>query len=115
MITAPNLIAMFDYWFNTPCNSIFGQGFGADRTELFLKPEDTPIADNFLNKLKRDLPIFADLSSEQLSVEVEKDGFDVVMIYVRLGNILIELGKPADSIGALSRTPTGETFDANAQ
>lgn len=115
MITAQHLIAMFDYWFNTPCNSIFGQGFGCDRTRLFLRPEDAPIADEFLAKLRRDIPIFSTLSSEQLTLEVEKDGFDVLMLYLRIGGILIQLGKPTLTQGALSAPYTGETFDANAQ
>lgn len=114
MITAQQLVAMFIYWFNTPCNSIFGQSFGADRTDLFLRPEDAPIADDFLNKLRRDMPIFAQLNSEQLTIEVEHQGFDVVMIYVRILGVLVELGKPTNNnLG--NNALSGETFDVNAQ
>jgi len=114
MITTAKLISMFAYWFNTPCNSIFGESFGADRTDLFLRPEDAPIADDFLNKLRRDRPIFAQLNSEQLTVEVAKDGFDVVMIYVRIFDVLIELGQPSNRTNGLS-VLSGETFDVTAQ
>jgi hypothetical protein len=109
MITAQSLLDMFNYWLATPVNSVFGSSFGCDKSALFMQPLSAPIADKFISKLKADLPIFSQLSSEQLAVEVETSGFDVVMIYFRLGNVLIELGKPQRSL------QTGETFDANAQ
>ena len=109
MITAQKLLDMFNYWLGTPVNSIFGSSFGCDKSALFLQPLSAPVADAFIAKLKADLPIFADLNGDQMAVQVETKGFDVVMIYFRLGTILIELGNPQVS------QQTGETFNANAQ
>ena len=109
MITAQKLLNAFNYWLATPVNSIFGSSFGCDKSALFLQPLSSPVADAFIAKLKVDLPIFAELNNEQMSIQVETKEFDVVMIYFRLGNILIELGNPQVS------QQTGETFNANSK
>jgi hypothetical protein len=115
MITTPKLLSMFAYWFKTPVNSIFGSSFGCDHSQLFLRPEDAPIADEFLNKLRRDMPVFGLLSPEQLTIEVEKEGFDVVMIYLRIMGVLVELGRPKTTSNRPLTAFSGEMFDVNAQ
>lgn len=109
MITAQKLLDMFNNWLATPVNSVFGSSFGCDKSELFLQPLSAPVADNFIRKLKTDLPIFSQLSSDQMAIEVETVDFEVVMIYFRLGSVFIELGRP--ELGQ----QTGDSFNADAQ
>lgn len=108
-ITTQDLLPMLEDWLLTPVNGYFGSGYGADLASLLLRPLSAPIADEFLNKLKRDIPIFGQLSASDLSIESDDIGFETKQIYLRLNDIAINLNKVADQISA-----TGETFDVDA-
>ena len=108
-IRTQDILPMIEHWLKTPVNGYYGSGYGADLASLLLRPLSTPIADDFLAKLKRDIPILAELSADQLSIISQNIGFEQQQLYLRLGQVAINLNDIADQ----QRT-TGETFDVEA-
>lgn len=92
MVTTDDVRAWVDHWLNTPVNGYFGSEYGADRASLLLNPLSATKADEFLAKLKRDIPLLATMSDDQLSIRAETEGFDAVRLYLQIGSILIDLG-----------------------
>lgn len=106
-LTAQDVKAMVEDWLDTDPNTIFGNSYGADKAQLLFKPLSAPIADNFLDKLRRDIPLLATLSADQLSIEAETQGMSVKRLYLRIGQIYIDMGQPTNnSSGETSRVNT---------
>lgn len=108
-IRTQDILPMIEHWLKTPVNSYYGSGYGADLASLLLRPLSAPIADSFLEKLKRDIPILARLSANQLSIVTDDIGFEQKQIYLQLDQVAINLNKIADQQNA-----AGETFDVEA-
>lgn len=111
MITAKSILDMVDYWLNHPVNGKFGSDFGAPLYDLLMAPLDARVADSFLIKMKKDLPLLSELNSDQLALYSETEGFETVHIYLNIMNVPIDLNQVAER---LSKTVTGETYDINA-
>lgn len=96
MVTTDDVRAWVDHWLATPVNGYFGTEYGADTASLLFNPLSDIRADAFLAKLKKDIPLLATLSDDQLSIRAESEGFDVTRLYLQIGSILIDLGSPSD-------------------
>lgn len=107
-ISGGDILDMITHWLNTPVNGYFGSGYGADLASLLLRPQSQPVADKFLEKLRRDVPIVADLKDSQLSIQSENVGFEKKIIYLVIGKISINLNEVSERVAA------GETFDVDA-
>lgn len=92
MITSENIKAMIDHWLSTPVNGYFGQSYGCNVRDQLLKNLSSFSADRFIEKMKADIPVLGELDSSQLSIVSQQSGFENVYIYIKLGNILIEVG-----------------------
>ena len=108
-IRTQDILPMIEDWLRTPVHTHFGSSYGADLASLLLRQLSAPIADEFLAKLKRDVPILAELSADQLSLVSENIGFEQKQIYLQLGQVAINLNDIADQQSA-----AGETFDVEA-
>ena len=111
MITAKTIINMVEYWLYHPVNGKYGSNFGAPLYALLMTPLDARVADSFLIKMKKDLPILSELNSDQLALYSQTEGFETVHIYLSIMNVKIDLNQIADKLGT---TVTGETYDINA-
>lgn len=111
MITAKTILDMVGYWLNHPVNGKYGSDFGAPIYELLMTPLDARVADSFINKMKKDIPILSELNSDQLALYSETEGFETVHIYLNIMNVPIDLNQVAER---LSKPVTGETYDINA-
>jgi hypothetical protein len=94
MITTQKITNMLEHWLSLEAYSIFGSSYGADTSQLLLTPLSAPVANEFIAKMKRDIPILNQLSSDQLSIQSQTEGFEVRRIYIQFGEILIDLGAP---------------------
>lgn len=100
---------ILDHWQNTPANAYRGSSYGEDHNRLLLQTMSTDIADDFLDKLKADIPLLANLGRDTLSILSEDIGNDKKQIYLSVGPVLLPLAT------ADSSNYQGETFNANAQ
>ncbi|SDB86868.1 hypothetical protein [Acinetobacter boissieri] len=91
MIVSADVISMINHWLSTPPNGYFGSSYGADLNGLLLRPMTSDVANTFIAKMKEDLPILAQLHSDQLSLYTENISFEQKKIYLGVGNININL------------------------
>lgn len=110
MLTEVDIKPMIEHWLGTPPNGYYGLSYGADKMPLLMQPLSKPVADRFLAKLKEDISILQKLSGNQLYLYSENIGFEKKMIYIVLGETLIEVGQSQQQ-----NIATGGTFDANAK
>lgn len=98
MINVDQVKRMIEHWLATPVNGYFYQSYGSTVKEQLLKNQSAFLADQFLEKMKKDIPILQQLPSEQLNLVSQTQGFDGVVVYVQLGYILIEVGKTSHQV-----------------
>lgn len=110
MIDQTLVQGMIEHWLACEPNAYHGLSYGSDKQALLMQPLSNPIADQFMAKMKTDIAILQKLPSSVLSLEAENIGFDKKMIYIRLGEIFIEVGQSIST-----NVNTGGTFDANAK
>lgn len=110
MITTDLIIDMLQHWLNTPAYSVFGTSYGCDTSQLLLTPLSAPVADEFIAKLKRDIPVLSQLSSDQLSIVAEQEGFEVRRIAIQLGNVLLDVGAPKNTLSTASEVSNAFAF-----
>lgn len=110
MIVSADIWAMVDDWLSTPPNAYIGSDFGCDINSLFLKPLGSIVANDFIAKMKKDLPILQSLNAEQLSLYTQSEGFETTIIFLRIGGIAINLNDKKDR----QQNDRGETFNVLA-
>lgn len=110
MIDRSDILAMLDHWLNTPVNGYFGSGYGADLNSLLLKSMTSDVADRFIEKMKRDLPILQQLDADQLAIYSTDQGFERKVIVLQVGDIAIDLTSAADNL----KQKRGETYRVGA-
>ena len=112
MIDRNKILAMLDHWFNSEINGYFGSPYGPDLNSLLMGPLDSPVANEFINKMKQDIPILQQLSADQLALYSQNEGFETKVIYLKIGDVAINLNQVRDS--QMSQSMQGETYDADA-
>ncbi|GAA5003313.1 hypothetical protein GCM10023206_06880 [Acinetobacter puyangensis] len=110
MIVTSDVIAMIEHWLFTPPNGYFGSSYGADLNGLLLRPLNSTVADEFIAKMKTDIPILAGLDSSQLALYSTAEGFEKRIIVLSVGTITINLNNVQNQL----LSEQGETYDANA-
>lgn len=93
MITAEHIRQMITHWLDTPPNGYFAQSYGADAKAMLLKELSADVADEFLSKLRADIPIINTLDEDQLSISIETVGFDTINVILSIGGIDIQLNE----------------------
>lgn len=110
MIDQTRVAKMIEHWLGTPPNGYYGLSYGADIMPLLMQPLSKPVADQFMQKMKQDIPVLEKLSANTLSLFSENIAFEQKRIYIQLGQIAIEVG-----VSTSTGTTTGGAFDANAK
>ncbi|MGK7251029.1 hypothetical protein ACSNOU_18415 [Acinetobacter oleivorans] len=100
---------ILEHWNATPANSYRGSAYGENHNRLLLQPMSMDLADQTLNKIKNDIPLFANLQNDAIQVLSEDLGNDKKEIYIAVGSVLIPLATTDKS------NYSGDTFYANAQ
>lgn len=91
MITAEHIRQMIIHWLDTPPNGFFSQSYGADAKAMLLRELSADTADDFLDKLRRDIPLIGTLDEDQLSISIETIDFDKLNVVLSIGDIDIQL------------------------
>lgn len=111
MIVTKHIIDMINDWLGTPPNAYFGSDYGCDINSLFLKPLGSIVANNFIDKMRKDLPILNMLNNDQLSLYTQPEGFETTIIFLQIGDVAINLNDVNDQ---RQTQQTGETFNVLA-
>ncbi|WP_019518750.1 hypothetical protein [Faucicola boevrei] len=97
MITTDKIVAMIHHWLATPANGYFAQSYGNDIKKHLLVNLSAFTADEFIRKMKQDIPVLQQLNSDQLSIVSQTVDFESVKVFIKLGHILIDVGLSKNS------------------
>lgn len=111
MINAKEIEGMIDHWLRTKPNGYRGSSYGAPLEELRLHAQSTNIANEFISKMKRDIPILNQLSSDQFGVFFTNQGFEKKIVVLKVGQIQIDLSEVSQN----ALKSSGDTYNANAK
>lgn len=111
MINAKDIEGMIDHWLRTKPNGYRGSSYGAPLEELRLNAQTASVANEFIAKMKRDIPILNQLSSDQFGVFFSNVGFETRRIALKVGTIQIDLS----TVDQNSQSSSGDTYNANAK
>ena len=112
MISTAHIVAMIEHWLSTPPNSYLGSSYGAPLNELVLNRLSAPIGNAFIAKMKTDLPVLNQLSANELSLWSTTQGHETRIIYLKLGEVNIDLNAALTQRNTL--LAAGSTFDVDA-
>lgn len=99
MITTDKIVAMIEHWLATPVNGYFAQSYGNDIRMHLLVNLSAFNANEFIRKMKQDIPVLQQLSHEQFGIVTQTIDFEKVKVFIQLGNILIDVGFAKNNIG----------------
>ncbi len=89
MLDHQDLIQILEHWLSTPANMYYGQSYGADLNAFLLVPMTENLANQFIDKLKRDIPMLANVD---INLWQEDNSFEQKKLYLEIGkNITIDL------------------------
>lgn len=74
--------SMVDHWLHTPVNGYLGSSYGQDVKALLQNPQAAGLADDFLAKLRTDVPMLAVLppgTTNLYGIETPPDRLDLVI------------------------------------
>jgi len=67
-ITGLDIQKQVRHWLKTPINGYLGSSYGQDTKALLQRPMSAGIADDYLAKLKRDVPILGMLPADSVNI-----------------------------------------------
>lgn len=100
MMDAQLVVKMVEHWLNTPANGYFYQSYGQDLKRELLKEITQFTADQFIEKLKIDIPLLQYLPSDQINIIQEIRNDDSVYVILEIGKFEIELTEGGDDVTA---------------
>lgn len=89
-LTIERVQAMVTHWLNTPTNGYLGSRYGSDPKSLLMQPMNSLGADEFIEKLKNDVPILRQMD-DSVNIYAENIGNDTQKIYIEIGGEVIKL------------------------
>ena len=72
-ITNNDFAEMIYHWLDTPVYGYLGTDYGSDPKSLLQQPNNVGLADNFIAKLKRDIPILNEMDVQVYLMPLDED------------------------------------------
>lgn len=92
-ITPDDITEMVRHWVQTPPNGYLGSAYGADVKGLLQRPQGDRVAINdFVTKMRADLPVLGVLPSGAVNVWVQPNGVDRLELHIEVAGKLIKAG-----------------------
>lgn len=92
-ITPEDISAMVRHWLETPPEGYLGSPYGSNVKSLLQRPMSDQVAMNdFLNKMRTDLPVLGVLPAGAVSAWMEPVGADKVVLHIDVAGTLITVG-----------------------
>ena len=108
-IDAAELVDMIEHWLTIPANSLFATDYGHENHKLLLNYLSASVADEYLAKMKRDIPLLQRLPTNQLNIVSSTEGYSTRLISIQLAGVLIPIGAPTTQ----QPNPNSESTRAN--
>lgn len=89
-LTPGEIIGMIDHWLTTPVSGILGSDYGSNLYEYLHRPLGEMRLEEWLDKMRRDIPILTALPDEAVQVYFDTDGLQLSRVVVRVMNVELE-------------------------
>lgn len=86
-INAQDIQRMITHWLSTPVNGYLGSDYGSDVKSLLQKALHSGVADAFIAKMKKDLPILSVIPQENIGLYSVPEPPDKIRIYIAIAGI----------------------------
>lgn len=91
-ITAEDFEGMVRHWLETPVDGYLGSDYGIDSKALLQRPMEGSETNEFLVKMRADLPLLQVLPDSAINVFFENTAPDKKRLHVTLGSRTITVG-----------------------
>lgn len=92
IITASDIQDMVRHHLGTPPNGYLGSDYGADIKTMLQKSEGTGVADSFLSKMRKDVPVLAAMPGGSVNLFAQDVGNGVRNIIVDVAGQEVTIG-----------------------
>ena len=86
-INAEDIQGMISHWLATPVNGYLGSDYGCDAKSLLQKALHSGIADAFIAKMKKDIPILSVIPQENISLYSIPEPPDKLRLFIAIAGI----------------------------
>lgn len=86
-INADDIQHMITHWLSTPPNGYLGSDYGSDAKSLLQKALHSGIADAFIEKMKKDLPILSVIPQENIALYSVPEPPDKLHLFIAIAGI----------------------------
>lgn len=90
-ITGQDILKMVWHWLNTPVGSYLGSDYGSDCKALLQNPQAVGIADTFLKKLKKDVPMLTILQQGSDNLYAIPNGIDKLTLVLDIAGTALTI------------------------
>jgi hypothetical protein len=90
-ITGLDIHEMVRHWLKTPINSYHGSNYGCDPKALLQNPQSIGVADAFLKKLVKDVPILQALPANAVNIYAVPNNVDKLDIFVDVSGTALQV------------------------
>lgn len=92
---------MVGHWLSTPPNGYLGSGYGADPQSLLQKPMSAGLADAFVSKMEKDVPLIGALQGGAVNVYFEDRTNDSKYLHINVLDSLVSVDSAGLVTGAV--------------
>lgn len=86
-MTAEDLQGMIDHWLSTPVNGYLGESYGSDPKSLLQKALHSGMANDFIRKMREDIPILQAIPSDQIDLYSVPEQPDKMRIFIMVASM----------------------------
>jgi hypothetical protein len=90
-ITGLDVQEMVRHWLQTPINAYHGSNYGCDPKSLLQNPQSIGVADAFLKKLKKDVPVLSALPANSVNLYAVPSGVDRLDIFIDVAGTALQI------------------------
>lgn len=90
-ITGKEIQEMVRHWLTTPVYGYLGSDYGSDVKALLQNPQSIGVANAFIAKLKKDVPVLAVLPPNSINLYAKNRGVDGMDIVLEVSGTLLEI------------------------
>lgn len=91
-ISVEDVVEMVRHWISTPVNGYLGSDYGVDRNALLQNPLASGVADDFISKLRSDIPLLAQAPAGAINLYSQQVDIDKLLIVLEVYGQAIEVG-----------------------
>lgn len=86
-ISAEDIQGMITHWLATPVNGYLGSDYGCDAKSLLQKALNSGVADAFIAKMKKDIPILSVIPQENIGLYSAPEMPDKLRLFIAIAGI----------------------------